>query len=256
MRFLILGCLMIASQPLWADKNPVQAIFVSVDGDVQVITAEGKQPIAAQEDMTVSEGARIIARTNSTAVLRFFDGSEITVSPRTEFQLTQLQKLSKHEKVMRFDLFIGRLSATVKALMTAKSSFEIEAGGVVCAVRGTVYQVECEPRLRKLLVIVDNGHVVIQQPGHSEVDLTAGQHRIIDNIHVILPKGTSLSKLTAEVESAAASAAESSPLNNPALKAMVNNSQSVNQTNKTNLNNTIQQNSSVGVHVGPGETGP
>jgi hypothetical protein len=207
--------------------------------------------------MVVLEGARIITRPDSSAVLRLFDGSELTVAAQTEFALTRLQKTSEKDKVLKFDLFIGKLEAVVKALETAKSAFEIESGGVVCGVRGTHYRVECDPKIKKVLVMVDDGKVWVQQKGHPAQLLTAGEHRLFNDLHMTAPKGSSVNDLSKDVSSSSSSAvSQSSPLNNPALKSMVKNSQEVNQTNKTNLTHTIQQNSSIGLHVGSGETGP
>ncbi|HTA76305.1 MAG TPA: FecR domain-containing protein [bacterium] len=259
---LLLGWMLMAHQPLWADSmdsfaNSIQAIFLSVNGEVKVIPANGKKPITAEKDMVVKEGARIIARNSSSAVLRMFDGSELTVSPKTEFELTKLQKLSDKDKVLKFELFIGKIAAAVKALTTSKSSFEIEAGGVVCAVRGTHYWMECDPQTKKVFLNVDEGKVLVQQNGHTSELVTAGEHRIFNNLHMTAPKGTSLKSLSMDVGAVpAADNSSSSPLDNPALKSMVKNSQTVNQTNKTNLVKTIQQNSVVGLHVGSGETAP
>ncbi len=259
---LMLGWMLLAGQPLWADNisstsQPNQAIFVSVDGDVEVILDNGKKTIAAKKDLTVIEGARIIAKTDSSAVLRLFDGSELTVSPQTEFALTKMQKPSAQDKAFKFDLFIGKLEAVVKALTTANSSFEIEAGGVVCGVRGTRFWMECDPRIREVLLNVDEGKVAVQQKGHPTQLVKAGEHRIFNDLHMTAPKGTTPQELPSEVGSAPVSAGTStSPLNNPALKSMVHNSQEVNQTNKNNLVHTIQQNSNLNLHVGSGETAP
>jgi len=250
-----------AAQPLWADSadsssNPTQAIFLSVNGEVKVIPVNGKKTIDAEKDMVVKEGARIIARNSSSAVLQMFDGSELTVSPKTEFVLTKLQKPSDEDKILKFDLFIGKISAAVKALTTSKSSFEIEAGGVICAVRGTHYWMECDPQTKKVFLNVDEGKVLVQQNGHTAELVRAGEHRVFNNLHMTAPKGTSLKNLSTDVGSAPVTSGSSSPLDNPALKSMVKNSQTVNQTNKTNLVKTIQQNSVVGLHVGSGETAP
>lgn len=259
---LLLGWMVMAAQPLWAkgapaSPDPVQAIFISVDGDVSVVLGKGQKALPAKKDLTVTEGDRIIARNDSSAVLRLFDGSELTISPNTEFQLTKLQKPSKKDKVLKFELFIGKLAALVKALTTAHSSFEIEAGGVVCGVRGTRYAMEFDPQRREMLLIVDQGAVYCTSKGHAPLIVRAGEHHIFDDLHVTTPKGRTLDQLFQEVGNPpTGSGTPTSPLNNPALKSMVHNSQEVNQTNKTNLTHTIQQNSTLNLHVGPGETVP
>src|ERR1043165_5376074 len=128
--FLISGVVLAAS-------TPTQGVFTSVKGDVQVKFKKNKKTKAAQKDLTVFEGDTVTTKGGSEATIRFFDGSELKISQNTKFTLTALKKPTEQDKVIKFKLFIGKLVAEVKKLTTSKSSFEIEAGGVVCGVRGT-----------------------------------------------------------------------------------------------------------------------
>ncbi|HTA76539.1 MAG TPA: FecR domain-containing protein, partial [bacterium] len=116
-------------------SNTIQAIFTQVRGKVQVLVPNRKKPKKAQKDLVVTQGDRIMAQEDSSAVLRLFDGSELKIEPNTEFVLSEMQKPSDQDKNFKFSLFIGKLTAVVKKLTSASSSFEIEAGGVVCGVR-------------------------------------------------------------------------------------------------------------------------
>jgi len=139
--FVLIG---LAAVPVFADiqTTPNQGIFTSVSGQVQVKTAKGHKTKKAQKDMTVFEGDRIITQDQSSAVLRLFDGSSLDISANTEFVLSKLQKPSPQDKVIQFKLIVGELLAAVEKLTTSKSSFEIEAGGVVCGVRGTRFSMK------------------------------------------------------------------------------------------------------------------
>jgi hypothetical protein len=133
--------------PIWAathsDQN--QGIFTVVTGKVEVKTKKGHKTKTAEKDLTVFQGDRIITQDNSSATLRFFDGSTLDISPKTEFVLSKLQKPTdtSQDKILQFKLVIGQLLAAVQKLTTSKSSFEIEAGGVVCGVRGTKFSLCC-----------------------------------------------------------------------------------------------------------------
>ncbi len=126
-------------------STPNQGVLTLVNGKVQIKSKSGKKTRTAKKNATVVEGERIVTGTSAQATLQLFDGSELSISPKTDFQLTKLQKPSAEDKVIQFKLFVGRLFASVKKLASSRSSFEIEAGGVVCGVRGTKFAFEFDP---------------------------------------------------------------------------------------------------------------
>ncbi len=136
-----------------------EAIFTSVTGKVQIMGEKGHKSLAAQKDAAVVEGQRIVTGPAGQATLKTFDGSEIQISPNTDFRLEKLQQLGAKDKVIQFKLAVGKLFAQVNKLFSAKSSFEMEAGGVVCGVRGTQYSVFYDPSTGKVDVLVTEGTV-------------------------------------------------------------------------------------------------
>lgn len=156
---------------LWAATN---AVFTSVTGKVEVKDAQGKNTRAAEKDAAVVEGEHISAGPDSQATLRLFDGSKVDISPNTAFVLEKMQQPSLQDKVFQFKLELGKLFATVKKLASSKSSFEIEAGGVVCGVRGTEYTMEYNPSTGKVDVLVLTGTVWSTSNGQTQV-LQGGQ---------------------------------------------------------------------------------
>jgi len=143
MVFALMG-LMSASLFAAVTSTPNQGIFTSVTGKVTVKTKKGHKTKKAQKDLTVSEGDRVIANDDAKATIRLFDGSSLEISPKTEFVLSKLQKPTEQDKTIKFKLIVGELLAAVEKLTTSKSSFEIEAGGVVCGVRGTKFSMNCD----------------------------------------------------------------------------------------------------------------
>ena len=161
----------LASSLAWAatTSSTTQGILTSVTGKVQIKGKDGKKPRTAKKDSTVVEGERIVTDPDAKATLQLFDGSELNISPKTDFQLTKMQKPSGDDKILQFKLFVGRLFAKVKKLSSSKSSFEVEAGGVVCGVRGTQFAMDYDPGKNKVGLGVYEGSVYTNCNGHHNI---------------------------------------------------------------------------------------
>ncbi|GEM_PF-2477107 len=266
MRSLYFVFLFLICGPLFGDvspdsANPNQGIFTQVQGDVQVRAGKNQKAEKAQKDLVVVEGDRIISRDNSSAVLRLFDGSEITISPQTDFVLSKLQRSPKKDKFLQFKLFVGKLAAEVKALTTAQSSFEIESGGVVCAVRGTQFTVDIDPRQHTVQLNVIEGTVWAKAKGGPEQIFTAGQQQLFTNVHVSNPAGANTQNVKPALVNASTSTntngnTTTDILSDPSLQIITSGVPKLVITNNNNANNSVQQTSSIGLHVGPGEVVP
>lgn len=148
-----------------AGPDPSQGTFTSISGEVTV--DHGKKTRQAVKGSPVKEGDKITAAKDSTATLRFFDGSELKVKSATQFTISRLEKKEGEDKILKFKLAAGSLWAGVKKLISSKSSFEIEAGGVVCGVRGTEYEVHYDPGQDKVDVFVFSGNVWAETGGET-----------------------------------------------------------------------------------------
>src|SRR5581483_9279065 len=71
------------------------------------------------------------------------------------------------DKILKFKLIVGQIFASVKKLTTSKSSFETEAGGVICGVRGTEYSMFFDPATGKVNVVVLDGAVWVTSGGQT-----------------------------------------------------------------------------------------
>jgi hypothetical protein len=145
-----------------------------VKGKVRVKSKDRKKTREARKDSTVLEGERVLTDDFSSATLRFLDGTEVKVAPKTEFILAKLQAPTAKDKVINIKLAFGKLLAKVKKLASSKSSFEIEAGGVVCGVRGTQYSYSYDPKTKIVTVKVLEGTVFMNSGGQTYL-FTAGQ---------------------------------------------------------------------------------
>lgn len=101
-----------------------------------------------------------------------------------------MEQVGASDKLLKFQLAVGDLWASVKKLTSSKSSFEIESGGVVCGVRGTKYSYHYDPTTNKVTVHVDEGTVYINSGGHTYI-FTQGQTVNLSNGKPETPPGQS-----------------------------------------------------------------
>ena len=125
---------------LWADVLPDKgsALFSSATGQIMVRAMGGKARQIHKQDKAYS-GETIQVGARSEAVILMADGSSLDLMANSRMTLAVLKQSSAEEKNFLFKLGLGKVVALVTKLMTAHSSFEIEAGGVICGVRGTEF---------------------------------------------------------------------------------------------------------------------
>jgi hypothetical protein len=168
---------------------PAEASFTSVKGTVNVKDKKGKTS-AAEKSLTVTQGETISTADNSTAVLQSFDGSTLDIKPNTKVIINALQKPSLTDKIIKFKLLVGDLLAKVKKLTSSQSSFEVEAGGVVCGVRGTQFDMGYNPDTHTVDLKVFEGSVFTDSNGKNNI-FNAGQQGEFLNGHLTNPGGNS-----------------------------------------------------------------
>ncbi|HTC20314.1 MAG TPA: FecR family protein [bacterium] len=171
------------------DPPALKAVFESVKGKVTILGPAGIKKKNPHKESAVREGDRVSTGKESSATLVMFDGSRLEIGAETSMTISKLQKPSELDKVLQFKLLVGHLLAQVKKLATSKSSFEVEAGGVVCGVRGTEFAMEYVPKTNSLFVNVVEGSVFTQFVGQKEITLTAGQKVHFSHVPPSIPNG-------------------------------------------------------------------
>jgi hypothetical protein len=162
-----------AAHPAAAPNKP-PALLVSLDGAV-TLQGPGTRPgRPAQKGAKLREGERVLTAGNASATLEFFDGSQLILQENTDLSVRRLTKLPDQGKILRFKLALGSLLAKVVRLVSSQSAFEIEAGGVVCGVRGTQFSMDYDPSSQKLDLRVQEGSVYAKAGGTRRV-VNAGE---------------------------------------------------------------------------------
>ncbi len=162
------------------------AAFLSVSGQVSVKNVQGSIRKGAK-DSEVYWGETVRVDQDSLAALRFFDGSNVEINPNSQLMITSMNHPTDQQKEIRLRLMAGWVLAKVEKLKTASSLFEIEAGGVVCGVRGTQFSVEYEPNQETVDLKVMEGTVYAKAQdktyflnGGDEIEFNHGQP---DSLH-------------------------------------------------------------------------
>src|SRR6185369_14148713 len=92
---------------------------------------------------------------------------EMKISPKTEIGLTKMKQLAGDDKAFKFKLWLGNVWNKVAKLSSSKSSYEMDAGGVICGVRGTEFSMNYNPDTGKVDVHVFEGTVWTNAGGHD-----------------------------------------------------------------------------------------
>jgi len=148
---LPLACLLWALSPcVQADIEPKLENLVTnyfiVDiqgaGDIQILKEGQSQWVRAQVGSRLEEGDKISVGDDTEAVLSLKSETLVHLDEGTEMSVAQLEENQAKGFLSRLELWGGSLLSDVKKrLKDSDSQFEVEAGGVVCGVRGTVFEV-------------------------------------------------------------------------------------------------------------------
>lgn len=153
---------------VWADVQTHPAVFASVEGVVTIQDTAGKYR-NAQKGTTAFEGETVILEKGSFAILKLPDSSLLELKAESKITLNAMKQPTEKEKIMHFSLLMGGVKAVVSKLLTANSQFEIEAGGVVCGVRGTQFTLDYDPAVEKVDLKVLEGTVYAVVEGKTSI---------------------------------------------------------------------------------------
>lgn len=165
--FLAFICFPIKSPADDANQNQqVQLFLAKTEGQVYVVH-NGSQHNANPPE-SLAESDEIKTGDNGKAYMEFQNGTVVQVGPKSDTKVKQLDTTGDDFKA-RFTLLWGKLKAQVKKLSTSKSSFEIEAGGVVAGVRGTVFGVDYDKSKKQVNAQTFEGSIFTKTAGKEQV---------------------------------------------------------------------------------------
>lgn len=166
--FLAVLILVPAQTPAEGDDTgqQVQLFVAQIKGQVYVVHNGSQHQANPPEPL--AENDEIKTDADSKGYLEFQNGGVVEVGPNSDVQVSQLDTTGSDFKA-RFLLAWGKLKAKVMKLTTSSSSFEVEAGGVVAGVRGTVFGVDYDKTQKQVDAQTFEGSIFTRSGGKEEV---------------------------------------------------------------------------------------
>jgi hypothetical protein len=157
-----------AGTPVAKGKEVVLPEFYLAEakGDVKVVHKGNKAKAAPPQ--AVEKDDRIVTGKDGTAYLQIRSGGTIEISPKSDVKVEKFEADPKALKA-RFKLAFGRMRTVLKKFASSRSTFEIEAGGVVCGVRGTAFEVDHDKDKKNVRAKTFEGSVWAKAQGKETV---------------------------------------------------------------------------------------
>jgi len=138
-KFLILFLVTSFLSPLWAKEEKVGFVVVSyIEGDMEVLLKGEKDWRKVKLNQKLSEGDRIRTKFASKGELKMSDGSTISISENSIFDIKKLFEKGLIRK-SGFKLWIGNIKGRFKRLKTKDSYCEFYTPTAVMGLRGTEF---------------------------------------------------------------------------------------------------------------------
>ena len=152
-------------------QKPVPANLVSFSGNVQLLDINGVK-LEPKSNLLLDAGTQISAAENSSASLKFADGSLLTVQPNASIQLDTMSMYEGGGMVdTKVRLQQGRAEVLANPNKTPHHQMQIITPSAVAAVRGTQFRVSADTAATR--EETTEGNVALQASGTS-VMLDAG----------------------------------------------------------------------------------
>lgn len=122
--------------------GPLVYVLEDLKGNVHIREGGSTQAEPAEEEETVQAGDEIITQAASEASLTLDENTMFHLSENSDVQVDQLNPNSSNGFLSRITLLAGKALSEVEKLGDSHSTFEVEAGGVICGVRGTSFEIQ------------------------------------------------------------------------------------------------------------------
>lgn len=150
------------------------ATLTILRGTAAVLRADGTPISPAANGLTLAAGDQVATVGRASALVTFFEGSELELGADTTIIIRDLSKEGQVNTI-GIESVVGTTINRVVALTNSASSYKIDAGGTVALVRGTVFAHHVDP-VGDITVAVGEGVVDYPSPGSP---LRPGQKRTV-----------------------------------------------------------------------------
>ncbi len=197
MRGYLVGLLAIAFAGAYPSKGLPQSegvneqaeyIIEDIQGsDVQVLEDGSQNWEKAQEGQEVESGDQVKTGDNSQANLMLESETTVHLDSNSTIKVDQVTSNENGGFLSRLDMLAGNLLADVKKnLQESNSTFEVDANGVVCGVRGTAFEVGFNGG--EIQTSTHEGKVEVVDRDHQSHFVEAGNASTFNNGHFRLER--------------------------------------------------------------------
>ena len=170
---MVVPALLTIPTPLVAGVAAQQApgaTLTVLRGSAAVLTADGSPYSPAPTGMTLGQGDQVAALAGSSALITFFDGSEVELGADATVILRELASRGSRTEIT-LESVVGSTVHRVVTFTDPGSSYRVESGGTVAAVRGTIFGHRRDPTTNLVTVAGIEGRVSFQgrlvRPGQT-----------------------------------------------------------------------------------------
>lgn len=154
------------------------AVLAVLSSGVDAARGGGEEFQPALDGDVFATGDVVRANDNGRAVLTFFDGSTVSVDPKSRVMVRSLTKTSSGGLQLELEQTAGRTWASVSKLATGDSKFTIKTPSITALVRGTTFETIVETRPDGTVtttIKTTEGEVLVQAAAGGQVSVPAGQ---------------------------------------------------------------------------------
>jgi hypothetical protein len=158
----------------WLKRQPQPALLAQLRGTVERLRGDEMSAEILQAGAELVAGDRIRTGEDSSATIRFADGSRVLMQSNTELTLDTMSAFGASGMVdTSMRLHGGRIESDVPHEAGSGSRFRIISPSAVAAVRGTIFRIAFERDLDRALSEVVDGDLGVSASGVS-LSLPAG----------------------------------------------------------------------------------
>lgn len=153
-------------QPTATATPSLEYSIEDIKGTGLILLVDTTMPESAAEGESVQVGDELITKGNSEMTLSLNDNTMVHIAADSQVRVADLAPNTSQGFTSRIELLLGNILSEVEKLNESKSSFEIEAGGVVCGVRGTAFEVQKQGDVVSTSTF--HGNVEMEKDGHTQ----------------------------------------------------------------------------------------
>jgi len=152
----------------WIITSPTLAVVKNLQGQAELIAANTKMTSLLHIDSTVQQGDAVRTKADSALVLKFIDGSSLSLMADSYLALDHLGQYNNTGMTdTRLKLQQGRLETQVAPRKGTATRFQITTPASVTSVRGTDYRVNAEAVTSRTEVL--HGGVAVSNNGQAKI---------------------------------------------------------------------------------------